>query len=139
MLSIHSSLGIWFTRNLFNQSFANKPFIQVRNSCLYSWWRHICAVKVQQDTFSTSALDRSQWPASRSGRFICEQRAPVSHSVGVWVGPRSGQDVLSRKQNFALAGIRTPDVSARSAVITLTGPYRLHKLRTQFSCLYPWQ
>jgi hypothetical protein len=38
----------------------------------------------------TSALDRSEWSASRPSCFIPRQRAPGTHWIGDWVGPRAG-------------------------------------------------
>jgi hypothetical protein len=37
----------------------------------------------------TSALDGAEWSASSSGRFIRRERAPGTHCIGVWVGPRA--------------------------------------------------
>jgi hypothetical protein len=35
--------------------------------------------------FFISALDVIEWSASRPARFIPEQRAPGTHSIGGWV------------------------------------------------------
>jgi hypothetical protein len=48
----------------------------------------------------TSALHGGEWSASHSGRFTPRERAPDTHWIGGWVGPRAGLD--------APAGIRTP-------------------------------
>jgi hypothetical protein len=37
-----------------------------------------------------SALDGGVLPASRPGRFILRERAPGTHWIGGWVGPRAG-------------------------------------------------
>jgi hypothetical protein len=42
----------------------------------------------------TSALDGSEWSASHTGRFIPKEKAPGTHWIGGWVGPRcSGKKV----------------------------------------------
>jgi hypothetical protein len=41
--------------------------------------------------FSTSALDGGECSASRPGRFIRKKRAPGTHCIRGWVGPRAGQ------------------------------------------------
>jgi hypothetical protein len=45
-------------------------------------------VDVETYVFLTSALVRSEWSTSRPGRFT-----PGTHSIGGWVGPRTGLDV----------------------------------------------
>jgi hypothetical protein len=45
-----------------------------------------------------SALDGGEWSASRPGRFTLRERAPVTHCIGGWVGPRAVLDsVVKRK------------------------------------------
>jgi hypothetical protein len=39
--------------------------------------------------YLTSALDGGEWSASRPGRFIPRERAPVTHWIGDRVGPRA--------------------------------------------------
>jgi hypothetical protein len=36
-----------------------------------------------------SVLDGGEWSASRPGRVIPRGRAPVTHLIGGWVGPRA--------------------------------------------------
>jgi hypothetical protein len=46
----------------------------------------------------TSALDGSEWSASRSGRFIPRETDPGTKWIGGWVGPRAVLDaVVTRK------------------------------------------
>jgi hypothetical protein len=53
---------------------------------------------VQLHTFLTSALDGSEWSASRPGRFTPRERAPGIHWIGDWVGTRAVLDaVVNRK------------------------------------------
>jgi hypothetical protein len=37
----------------------------------------------------TSALDGGKWSALRPGRFTPKERAPGTHWIGGWVGPRA--------------------------------------------------
>jgi hypothetical protein len=37
----------------------------------------------------TSALDGGEWSPSRSGRFTPRERAPGTHWIRGWVGPRA--------------------------------------------------
>jgi hypothetical protein len=37
----------------------------------------------------TSALEGGEWSASRPGRFSPSKRAPGTHWIGGWVGPRA--------------------------------------------------
>jgi hypothetical protein len=46
--------------------------------------------------FLTSALD-GEWLASRPGHFIPGNRAPGTHWIGGWVGPRIGLYAVKRK------------------------------------------
>jgi hypothetical protein len=47
---------------------------------------------------STSALHRGKWSASRPGCFIPKERAPGTHWIGGWVGPRAVLDVVLKKK-----------------------------------------
>jgi hypothetical protein len=49
-------------------------------------------VDVFTHIFLTSALVGGQWSASRPGRFTPGERAPATHLIGGWVGPRAGSD-----------------------------------------------
>jgi hypothetical protein len=62
----------------------------------------------------TSALDEGEWLASRPGRFTPREKAPGTHRIGGWVGPR------------ARAWTRTPDHPAHSSALyhwAITAPY----------------
>jgi hypothetical protein len=55
-------------------------------------------VEVQLTHSLTSALDGGEWSASRPGRFTPRERAPDTHWIGGWVGPRAVLDaVVNRK------------------------------------------
>jgi hypothetical protein len=47
-------------------------------------------VDVQTHVFLISALVRSEWSASRPGRFTTGKTALGTHWIGGWVGPRAG-------------------------------------------------
>jgi hypothetical protein len=49
-------------------------------------------VDVQIHVFLTSTQLGCKWPASRPTRFIPKERAPGSHWIEGWVGPRTGPD-----------------------------------------------
>jgi hypothetical protein len=42
----------------------------------------------------TSALDGGEWSASHPGRFTPRERAPGTHWIGGWVGPRTCVDAV---------------------------------------------
>jgi hypothetical protein len=65
----------------------------------------------------TSALDGGEWSASRPGRFTPRERAPVTHWIGDWVGPRAGLDVVLRRKIPSPCRDLNPDHSARSPVL----------------------
>jgi hypothetical protein len=65
----------------------------------------------------TSALDGGEWSASRFGRFTLRKRAPGTHWIGGWVGPRTVLDaVVLEKNSQPPPGIepQNPDRSVRS-------------------------
>jgi hypothetical protein len=45
----------------------------------------------------TSVLDGGEWSVSRPGRFTPGERAPDTHWIGGWVGPRAVLDAVVRK------------------------------------------
>jgi hypothetical protein len=46
----------------------------------------------------TSALYGGVWSASRTGRFILRERAPVTHCIRDWVGPRAVLDAVVKRK-----------------------------------------
>jgi hypothetical protein len=58
----------------------------------------------------TSALDGGEWSTSRPGRFTPKERAPGTHWIGGWMGPRTVLDAVVKKKIPAPAGNRTPIV-----------------------------
>jgi hypothetical protein len=45
-----------------------------------------------------SALDGSEGSASRRGRFTPLERAPYTHFIGGWVGPRVSLDAVVKRK-----------------------------------------
>jgi hypothetical protein len=45
-----------------------------------------------------SALDGGEWSASRPGRFTPRERAPGTHWIGCWVGPRAVLDAVVKRE-----------------------------------------
>jgi hypothetical protein len=48
--------------------------------------------------FLTSALDGGEWSASRPGRFAPREKAPGTHWIGGWVGPRAVLDAVVKRK-----------------------------------------
>jgi hypothetical protein len=46
----------------------------------------------------TSALDGGKWSASHSGHFTHRERAPGTHWIGGWVGPRAVLDAVVKRK-----------------------------------------
>jgi len=49
-------------------------------------------------THSLTALDGGEWSASCPGRFTPRERAPGTHWIGGWVGPRLCLDAVVRRK-----------------------------------------
>jgi hypothetical protein len=62
-------------------------------------------VDIQIHVFLTSALVGGEWSASRPDRFTPEERAPGTHWIGGWVGPRTGLDDVEMRKFFILPGL----------------------------------
>jgi hypothetical protein len=45
-----------------------------------------------------SALDEDEFPASRLGRFTRREKAPGTHWIGGWVGPRTVPDAVVKRK-----------------------------------------
>jgi hypothetical protein len=49
-------------------------------------------------SYNPSTLDRGEWSASRSCRFIPRERAPGTHWIGGLVGPRDVLDAVVKRK-----------------------------------------
>jgi hypothetical protein len=61
----------------------------------------------------TSALDGGEWSASHPSCFIPRERAPGTHWIGGWVGPRAILDMVVKRKIPSLhqkSNPRTPIV-----------------------------
>jgi hypothetical protein len=47
--------------------------------------------------FLASVVDGGEWSASRPGLFTSGERAPGTHYIGGWVGPRAGLETASSR------------------------------------------
>jgi hypothetical protein len=54
--------------------------------------------------FLTSALG-GEWSTSRTGRFTPEERAPGTHCIGGWFGPRAGLDDVEKRKLLTVQGL----------------------------------
>jgi hypothetical protein len=53
--------------------------------------------------YSSIILDRGtkwKWSATRLGRFAAGEKAPSTHWIGGWVGPRAGLNALVNYRNM---------------------------------------
>jgi hypothetical protein len=76
--------------------------VKVKLSLCFNWaphhegvweeWRHSSTHSL------TSALDGGEWSVSRPGRFIPSERAPGTHWIGGWVGPRAVLDAVVKRK-----------------------------------------
>jgi hypothetical protein len=82
--------------------------------------------------FLTLALIGDQWSGSRPGRFTPEERSPVAHWIGGWVGPSIGMDNVERRKFLTLPGLelRSLGRSARSQSL-----YRLRYPGSHVRCI----
>jgi hypothetical protein len=71
--------------------------------CFFFNWsqRHegVLGERMYSSTHSlTSVLDGGEWSASRPGRFTPRERAPGTHWIGFWVGPRAVLDAVVKRK-----------------------------------------
>jgi hypothetical protein len=63
-------------------------------------------VDVQIHVFLTSAQVGGEWSASRPCRFTPGERAPSTHWIGGWVGPRTSLDDVEKRKILPLPGLK---------------------------------
>jgi hypothetical protein len=59
----------------------------------------------------TSALVLGEWSASCPGRFTPGERAPGTHWIGGWVGPRPGLNDVEKRKFLTLPGLELRPLS----------------------------
>jgi hypothetical protein len=82
----------------------------------------------------TSALDGGEWSASRPGRFTPRERAPGSHWIGGWVGPRAVLDAVVKRKIPSprrKSNLRTPIVQpiAQRYIDSFCKPRTIHPVQ----------
>jgi hypothetical protein len=55
-------------------------------------------VEVQLHAFLSSVLDGGEFSASHTGRFTPRERAPGTHWIEGWVGPRAGLNTVVKRK-----------------------------------------
>jgi hypothetical protein len=55
--------------------------------------------------FLDLGLVRDEWSASRPGRFTPRERAPGTHWIGGYVGPRAGLDDMEKRKFLTQSGL----------------------------------
>jgi hypothetical protein len=63
-------------------------------------------VAVWMHVFLILVLVGGEWSASRPGRYTPKERAPGTHWVGGWVGPRAGLDIVEKRKFLTLQGLK---------------------------------
>jgi hypothetical protein len=66
----------------------------IKHHAVKTYW----GVEVYLQAFLTSALDGGEWSASPPGHFNPRERAPGTHWIGGWVGPRAVLDTVVKKK-----------------------------------------
>jgi hypothetical protein len=87
--------------------------------CFSSYWepRHKGALgewRYRSTHSLTPTLDGGEWSASRPGRFTPRERAPGTHWIGGWVGPRAGLDAVVKRKIPSPLRESNPDHPVRS-------------------------
>jgi hypothetical protein len=75
-----------------------------KHHAMKTYW----GMEVQLHAFLTSALDGSEWSASRPDRFTPRKRVPGTHWTGGWVGPRAVLDAVMKKKILSPRRVSNP-------------------------------
>jgi hypothetical protein len=70
------------------------PLSLTKHHAMKTYWR----AEIQLHAFLPSALDGGDWSALRPGRFTASERAPGTHWIGGWVGPRAVVDTVVKRR-----------------------------------------
>jgi hypothetical protein len=80
-------------------------------------------VDVQIHVFLTSTLAGGEWSALRPGRFTPGERAPGTHWIGGWMGPRAGLGDVEKRKFLTMPGLELRLLGLPACSQSL---YRLH-------------
>jgi hypothetical protein len=69
-------------------------------------------MEVELHAFLSWASDGGELSASRTGRFTPGEGVPCTHSIGGWVGPRTGLDAVEKRKKSQLL----PVIELRSSI-----------------------
>jgi hypothetical protein len=103
MISTVDTPSLYILRNI-NYRVGQKVKIKVKvklSLCLNGAPRHEGVLGEWRYSFThslTSALDGSKWSVSRPGRFTSRERAPGTHWIGGWMGPRAILDAVVKRK-----------------------------------------
>jgi hypothetical protein len=82
----------------------------------------------------TSALDRGEWLASRTGRSTPRERTPGTNWIRGWVGPRAVLDAVLKRKILSYrreSNPRTPIVQLVAQYIVLVSTINNEKFRVE--------
>jgi hypothetical protein len=82
-------------------------------------------VEAKLHTFLTWVLDGSEWSASHLSHFTTGERAPSTHWIGGWVGPRGGVDALMKRKILCPCQELNSSYPSCSLLMILTEPSQL--------------
>jgi hypothetical protein len=80
----------------------------------------------------TSALVGGEWSASRPGPFTTWERAPGTHLIGGWVGPRTDLDDVEKRIFLTTPGLELRPLGRPARSRSL---YRLRYPASFFVCM----
>jgi hypothetical protein len=86
------------------------PLCLTKHHAMKVYW----GMEVQLHTFLTSALDGGVWSALRPGRFTPGEKAPGTHWIGGWVGPRAVLGAVVKRKIPSPA--RNRNLESRSSI-----------------------
>jgi hypothetical protein len=69
------------------------------------------------------ALIGGEWPVSCSGHFTPEERAPGTHWIGGWVGPRTSLDDMER--SYWVSDIRQVEIHIAEPLVPEHNPFEV--------------
>jgi hypothetical protein len=100
-------------------------------------WRRIGEWRYSSTHSLISALDGGEWSASRPNLFASRERAPGTHWIGGWVGPRADLDAVKRKIPSLCRDSNPRSSSPLTSAMTLSYPSScliFMKLKNSSSC-----